>query len=76
MTMDEARQKNVCYRCGQPGHIGKFCPNVRRGVRQLVLGMSTDEKRALREEVNLMKESDFEDKEEEKIEEGFVETSE
>lgn len=27
MNLDEARQKGVCYKCGLPGHIGKFCPN-------------------------------------------------
>jgi len=29
MDLDEAKRQNVCYKCQQPGHIGKFCPNFR-----------------------------------------------
>ena len=29
MDLDEAKRQNVCYKCQQPGHIGKFCPNYR-----------------------------------------------
>ena len=29
MDLDEARRQNVCYKCQQPGHIGKFCPNFK-----------------------------------------------
>ena len=29
MDLDKARRLNVCIKCGQKGHIGKFCPNYR-----------------------------------------------
>jgi hypothetical protein len=29
MDLDEARRLNVCVKCGQSGHIGKWCPNAR-----------------------------------------------
>lgn len=34
MDLDTARRLNVCVKCGQSGHIGKFCPN-RRGQQQV-----------------------------------------
>jgi hypothetical protein len=29
MDLDEAKRLNVCVKCGQHGHIGKWCPNAR-----------------------------------------------
>jgi hypothetical protein len=29
MDLDEARRLGVCLKCGQTGHIGKWCPNAR-----------------------------------------------
>jgi hypothetical protein len=36
MDLAEAQRRNVCVKCGQPGHIGKWCPNkkVPQQVRQ------------------------------------------
>lgn len=28
MQLDEARKQGVCFKCGEQGHIGKFCPRA------------------------------------------------
>jgi Zinc knuckle/Retrotransposon gag protein len=48
MDLDEARRRNVCYRCGQPGHIGRNCRAGRsQTVRAMMQEMSEDERKEL-----------------------------
>lgn len=44
MDFNKAKQKGVYYKCGQLGHIGRFCPNckVLVQVRQQEQGMPFD----------------------------------
>ena len=36
MDIDKAKALGLCFKCGQRGHIGRFCPNKRTArVRQV-----------------------------------------
>lgn len=52
MDVSKARAEGRCFKCGEQGHISRFCPA--RGstrVRSLLVGMSAEEKELLRKEL-------------------------
>ena len=59
LTMDEARRRNVCQVCAQPGHIKCNCPLREQQVRAQLAIMSPSDRSVWARAVGYLKESDL-----------------
>lgn len=65
MDLDEARQKGLCFRCGQKGHLSRLCPNRNRAeIRRMVASLDKDQVDELRKVLNTVEEDPPEEPEE------------
>lgn len=57
MDLDEARQKGLCFSCGQRGHLSRLCPNRNRAeIRRMVSSLDEDQVDELRKVLNMEEE--------------------
>ena len=59
ISVDEARRKGVCLRCGQPGHLARQCQEAKKYVREMYSSLSPEDKHDLAEAVAETRKSEF-----------------
>ncbi|KAG1774229.1 hypothetical protein EV702DRAFT_1241383 [Suillus placidus] len=47
LSRQRARENNLCYRCGQAGHIARNCKNHVQAIRQMLDGLNDEEKKGV-----------------------------
>ena len=47
VDLTKARTEGRCFKCGEKGHMSRFCPNKKIQVRVMFEGMSKEEKREI-----------------------------
>ena len=64
VVIDKAKRNNLCFLCGKAGHISRNCPGRVERMRSMMRFLSGPERREWADEFAMLKESDFEDEEE------------